>query len=181
MWLINLVENLLAVTKIENGTMSISLQPELLEEVIQEALQHINRRRSEYNITVSLADDLLMAKMDSRLIIQVFINIVDNAIKYTPPGSTISISARRSGRMVEVEIADSGNGIPDEAKAHLFDMFYTADNARGDGRRGLGLGLALCKSIVGVHGGSIAVKDNKPHGAVFCFTLLAEELNVDEQ
>lgn len=176
MWLINLVENLLSVTRIENGTMSIHMEPELLDEVIQEALRHINRRGSEYQISVHLEDDLLMAKMDSRLVIQVMINIVDNAIKYTPPGSAIVLTAKRAGSMVEIEIADDGSGIPDEAKERLFDMFYTADNLRGDARRGLGLGLSLCKSIVTSHGGAISVRDNFPHGTVFCFTLQAEEV-----
>ena len=111
MWLINLVENLLSVTRIENGTMNIRLEPELLEEVIQEALRHVNRRSVEHHISVSLKDDLLMAKMDSRLILQVIINIVDNAIKYTQVGSNITIKAYRQQEMVAVEIADDGKGI----------------------------------------------------------------------
>lgn len=90
---------------------------------------------------MELPDDMLMAKMDARLIVQVVINIVNNAIKYTPPGSHVQVSARKRGESVEVRIADDGPGISDEAKAKLFDMFYTANNARGDGRRGLGLGL----------------------------------------
>ena len=78
--------------------------------------------------------------------------------------------------MAEVRITDDGPGIPDEAKARLFDMFYTADNARGDGRRGLGLGLSLCKSIVAAHGGTIQVLDHAPHGTEFRFTLHLSEV-----
>ena len=180
MWLINLVENLLSITRIDNGTLNLNLQPELLEEVITEALLHVNRKSAEHTIETVLDDELLMAKMDSRLIIQVLINIMDNAIQYTPPGSRVIISARREKQMALVEISDDGPGISDEAKAKLFDMFYTADNVRGDGRRGLGLGLSLCKSIVDAHGGKIQVKDNVPHGTVFCFTLQAEEVNIHE-
>jgi two-component system sensor histidine kinase KdpD len=180
MWLINLVENLLSITRIDNGTLNLNMQPELLEEVIAEALLHINRNSIEHHIKTVLSDELLMAKMDSRLIIQVIINIVDNAIKYTQPGSNITISAKRDGQSVLVEISDDGSGISDEAKAKLFDMFYTADNIRGDGRRGLGLGLSLCKSIIHAHGGTIYVKDNVPQGTVFGFTLQAEEVNVHE-
>ncbi len=180
MWLINLVENLLSITRIDNGTLNLTMQPELLEEVIAEALLHINRNSVEHKIETILDDELLMAKMDSRLIIQVLINMVDNAIKYTPPGSQITVSARHEKQMVLVEIADDGPGISDEAKAKLFDMFYTANNIRGDGRRGLGLGLYLCKSIIDAHGGTIYVKDNVPRGTVFCFTLQAEEVNVHE-
>ena len=181
MWLINLVENLLSVTRIENGTMDIKMEPELISEIIDEALSHINRKREEHHITVELRDDMLMAKMDSRLIVQVIINIVDNAIKYTPEGSDISISAFPKGKMIQVEVADNGEGIADEAKSRLFDMFYTADNSRGDGRRGLGLGLSLCKSIILAHGGRIGVRDNRPHGTIIYFTLQAEEVDYHEQ
>lgn len=180
MWLINLVENLLSITRIDNGTLNLNIQSELLEEVIAEALLHINRNSVEHKIETVLEDELLMAKMDSRLIIQVLINIVDNAIKYTPPGSHITISAKRDKQTVFVEIADDGPGISNEAKAKLFDMFYTANNVRGDGRRGLGLGLYLCKSIIDAHGGKIFVKDNTPQGTVFCFTLQAMEVNIRE-
>ena len=121
-----------------------------------------------------------MAKMDSRLILQVIINIVDNAIKYTQVGSNITIKAYRQQEMVAVEIADDGKGISDEAKEKLFDMFFTADNRKGDSRRGLGLGLSLCKSIINAHGGEIWVRDNQPHGAIFCFTLPAQEVDYHE-
>lgn len=181
MWLANLVENLLSVSRIENGTIRLKMEPELLEEVFQEALTHLDRKAKEHTITVELPDDMLMAKMDARLIVQVVINIVNNAIKYTPPGSHVQVSARKRGESVEVRIADDGPGISDEAKAKLFDMFYTANNARGDGRRGLGLGLSLCRSIVQAHGGSITVEDNYPKGAIFSFTLPLVEVNTDEQ
>jgi two-component system sensor histidine kinase KdpD len=181
MWLINLVENLLSITRIEDGKINMNLQPELLEEVITEALLHINRDSVNHHIETILADELIMAKMDSRLIIQVIINIVDNAIKYTPIGSHITITAKRAGPYVLVEIADNGVGITEEAKAKLFDMFYTVDNIRGDGRRGLGLGLSLCKSIIQAHGGTIYVKDNIPQGTVFCFTLQIQEVTMNSQ
>ncbi|WP_379127476.1 DUF4118 domain-containing protein [Paenibacillus sp. sgz500958] len=180
MWLINLVENLLSISRIDNGALNLNMQAELVEEVISEALLHTNRNSEEHFIRAILDDELLMAKMDSRLIIQVLINLVDNAIKYTGHGSQIVISARREKEMVRVEVADDGPGVADEAKDKLFNMFYTADNIHGDGRRGLGLGLALCKSIVNAHGGIIGVKDNFPKGTVFYFTLKAEEVNVHE-
>ncbi len=179
-WLINLVENLLSITRIENGGMTIRMEPELLSEIIAEALSHLNRRKDEYKISVSLSDDLLMAKMDSRLIIQVIINIVDNAMKYTPPGTRIKIWGCQEGKMVRVEISDDGKGVSDEAKDKLFEMFYTADNHCGDGRRGLGLGLSLCKSIITAHGGEIGIRDNLPHGTVFYFTLQAQEVSYEQ-
>lgn len=180
MWLINLVENLLSVTRIEDGTINIHMEGELLEEVISEALKHINRKSIEHNIKVSIKDEFIMAKMDSQLIIQVIINIVDNAIKYTPLGSTIEISVRKNGEFVIVDIKDNGNGITDVGKSNIFEMFYTEKNASADSRRGLGLGLSLCKSIINVHGGTISVRDNEPHGSIFSFTLKAEEVNLNE-
>jgi two-component system sensor histidine kinase KdpD len=178
MWLINLVENLLSVTRIENGTMNLKLQAELLDDVITEALKHINRKSIEHHISVNQEDDLLVAKMDAKLIMQVIINLVDNAIKYTEPGSEIRISTKKRMHEVIVEVADNGIGIADEQKEKLFEMFYYGNNAVADGRRGMGLGLALCKSIVLAHGGKISVHDNIPNGTVFRFTLKAEEVNL---
>lgn len=172
-WLIRLVENLLAITRMENGTMRLNLQPELLEEVFAEALNHLDRRAKEHRIRVELEDDLLMARMDVRLVVQVIINIVNNAVKYTPPGSEIVLSAGMRDGMVQVEIADDGPGIPEESRERIFDMFYTAGKKSADGRRGLGLGLSLCRSIIAAHGGMIRAEKAEPHGARFVFTLEA--------
>ena len=180
MWLINLVENLLSITRIENGTMKINTEPELVEEVIEEAICHINRKVSEHKINTVIEDDLLMAKMDSGLIIQVIINIINNAIKYTPKDSIITITSKRKNNMAVIEISDNGKGINEESKEKLFDMFFTDNNKFGDGRRGLGLGLALCKSIIDAHEGCIYVRDNKPNGAIFEFTLHIEEVKINE-
>lgn len=180
MWLINLVENLLSVTRIEDGTMQIHTQAELVEEVIDEALRHLPRHSDQYHIDVQCSDELLLAKMDARLIVQVVINILDNAIKYTPPGSTIVLTSQKQGDMVAVEIADNGPGIPDEQKKRVFEMFYTLGSDIADSRRSMGMGLALCKSIVNAHGGQITVRDNQPQGTVFCFTLPAEEVTLHE-
>lgn len=179
MWLVNLTENLLSITRIENGTMHLQLEAELIEDVFHEAISHVDRKSSEHHISVHLNDDLLMAKMDARLIVQVIINIMNNAIKYTPEGSHICLSAEKQDQMVCIQISDDGSGISDEAKEHLFDMFYTAGIGKADSRRGLGLGLSLCKSIVSAHGGSISVSDNVPHGAIFSFTLPLEEVNIN--
>ena len=176
MWLINLVENLLSITKIEDNRVHMNIGPEMLEDIFAEALSHLDRNAGKHHIKVDMDDDMLMADMDARLMVQVVINIVNNAIKYTPEGSHITLSARRSGQQVIVEIADDGPGISGEAKKKLFDMFYTVNNERGDGRRGLGLGLSLCKSIVTAHGGKIEAVDNHPQGTVFRFTLRASEV-----
>ena len=124
--------------------------------------------------------EFILARMDARLIVQVLINIVDNAVKYTPKGSHIRIFTEKVQDKVYVSISDDGPGIPDDAKEHVFDMFYIGTNKIADSRRSLGLGLALCKSIVTAHGGTITVEDNQPCGTVFTFTLPAEEVTLYE-
>ena len=179
-WLYNLVENLLAVTKIEEGRMELRTQLQLVEEIVSEAMQHISRKKSEHTITVTHEDDLLLAKCDARLIVQVIINLVDNAIKYTPVGSHIAVTSRRENDMAVISVADNGKGIADSEKENVFRMFYTGSTAVADSRRSLGLGLSLCKSIVDAHGGQISVSDNQPSGAVFTFTLPSEEVELHE-
>ena len=179
-WLISLVENLLSVTRIEEGRMNLQMLPQLIEEVMEEALRHIRRKNLDHEISVEYRDELMLAKMDAKLIIQVIINIVDNAIKYTPPGSSIKITAEKREGAVSVSIADTGPGIPDDRKQRVFDMFYTGDNKVADNRRSLGLGLSLCRSIINAHGGEITLTDNQPHGCIFTFTLPAEEVILNE-
>ncbi|MEG0090315.1 MAG: DUF4118 domain-containing protein, partial [Oscillospiraceae bacterium] len=180
LWLINLVENLLSVTRIEDGSMNLHMTAEIMSEVVEEAIQHINRNSKEHIITVVPTEEIIMAKMDVRLVVQVIINIVDNAIKYTPVGSEITIKVSRQGEMVLTQIQDTGGGLSDEAKSHIFEMFYTANTKVADSRRGMGLGLALCKSVITAHKGEIAVEDNKPTGTIFSFTLPNEEVHIYE-
>ncbi len=180
MWLINLVENLLSVTRIEQGRLNLNLSEDLLDDVVTEALHHVNRKSVEHHISVENKEEYLLAKMDSKLMVQVIINIVDNAIKYTPKGSDILIKTWKQGDRAYVSIADNGDGIPDEMKIRVFDMFYSGANKVADSRRSLGLGLSLCKSIVNAHAGTIEVSDNIPHGAVFTIALPAGEVQLHE-
>ena len=176
LWLTDLVENLLASTRLEGGAANLRLSTELLEDIFEEAAAHVHAD-SEHRVVAETPPDMLMVRADSRLIVQVLVNLVGNALKYTPPGSTIRLSARRTGDTATVSVADDGPGISPEEKEHVFDMFYVGGNAASDGRRSLGLGLALCKTIVNTHGGEIWVEDNSPHGSVFSFTLPVEEVS----
>lgn len=180
MWLINLVENLLAVTRIEEGRLNLRVSEDLMDDVIAEALHHVNRKSVEHHITVTHEEEFLLAKMDGRLIVQVVINLVDNAIKYTPKGSHIRIKTKKQGDWAVVTVSDDGEGIPDAMKAKVFDMFYSGSNQIADSRRSLGLGLSLCRSIIHAHGGTITVSDNVPHGTAFTFTLPAGEVQLHE-
>ena len=180
MWLINLVENLLSITRLEEGRMNLNFTAELIDEVVAEAVKHVHMRQGGQKITVVHKDEFLLAKMDTRLIIQVIINILDNAIKYTPKDSMITITTEKQKDKAIISIADNGAGIPDELKERVFDMFYTGVNKMADSCRSIGLGLALCKSIISVHGGEIFVKDNVPSGAIFTFTLPIGEIKINE-
>ena len=180
MWLINLVENLLSVTKIEEGKLNMRLQVELVDEVITEALQHINRKKEEHKIIFKPSEEFILVKIDARMIMQVIINIVDNAIKYTQKESEIVIAVEKKNKRAFVSISDNGPGITDEMKPQVFDMFYSGAKNLADSRRSLGLGLALCKSIINAHGGELELSDNTPHGAVFTFSLPIEEVDLYE-
>lgn len=180
LWLMNLVENLLSISRINNGKMNLNLSSELIDDVITEALHHINSVQDSHHIIRKESEDMIIAKIDARLIIQVIINLIDNALKYTPAGSTITISTKVMKPLVLISVSDDGPGISEEIKPHIFDMFYTGSNKLGDSRRSMGLGLALCKSIVTAHNGEISVYDTYPHGSTFTFSLIMEEVTIHE-
>lgn len=187
-WLINLVENLLSVTRLDDGDVEVSRAPELVSDVLADALRHVSRSVSEHRLTVEIEDEFLLAQMDGRLIVQVVVNLLNNAIAYTPAGSSIRLTAHRersaSGDRVVVAVSDDGPGIPPAEQARVFDLFYHGgrvgtgceDGEGGDARRGMGLGLSLCRSILRAHGSDIVLRDAYPHGCVFSFALPAAEL-----
>ncbi len=170
-YLVGMVENLLALTRLEQQHFTLRLEPELIEDIIGEAAQIMARRTARHNLHVEIPETLLMARMDARLMVQVLVNLLDNAVKHTPEGTAIRVRARADGPWVRLEVADNGPGICEQEQAGIFDMFHTAAIKKGDGRRGMGLGLALCRSIVQAHGGQIEVHANLPQGAVFSLTL----------
>ena len=179
-WLIDLVENLLFISRIENGQMELHMTTDIVDDVIREALKHIDRNAADHSITVKEEGNLLMARMDSRLIAQVLINLVNNAVKNTQKGSEIKIESFQKDDRIYISVSDNGPGIADDIKPHIFEMFYTGNNKIADGRRGLGLGLALCRSIAEAHGGSITLEDNDPSGCRFTFSLPAAEVIINE-
>ena len=180
-WLNGLVENLLTITRTENGTMKLNLQSELVSDAIEEALRHLDRNAEKRKIVTELQDDLLMARMDSALIVQVLINLINNAVKYTPENAKITIGAKPEDGMALLWVEDEGQGIPEGEQDKVFEMFYTGVKHSADSRRGIGLGLALCRSIVQAHGGEIWVMNARPHGAKFSFTLPIAEVQDYEQ
>lgn len=179
-WLIGLVENLLSITKIANGNVKLHLSDQVVDDIISEALRHIDRRSAEHHITMNCGEIPLLVRVDAGLIMQVLINLVNNAIKYTPAGSTIQITAIQRGNVAEICVSDNGTGIPNELKERVFEMFFTGSNPTSDSRRSLGLGLSLCQAIVHAHHGKMTLKDNLPHGCIFSFTVALSEVNLNE-
>ena len=179
-WLIQLVENLLSVTRIENGEMKLNQSIEIMDDVIDEALKHIDRNTVEHDIEVCRPEELIIANIDAKLIMQVVINIVNNAIKYTPPGSVICIRGTKTDGKAQISVEDNGPGIPEEMKSHIFEMFYTGKTTVADSQRSLGLGLALCHSIIEAHEGTLVLTDHDPHGCNFTFTLPLSEVTLNE-
>ena len=171
MWLYDLVENLLFITRIENGTMQLNQQPEMIEDIFREAIHHLGRNKRNHNISVRLEDDLLMANMDARLIIQVLVNLMNNAIKYSPDGGIITCRLLETHNHVIMSITDQGLGIPKDSISHIFDRFYRVDKARSRAQGGTGLGLAISKEVIQLHGGRIWVESREGEGSTFYISL----------
>ena len=178
-WLIGVVENLLSITRLNDGRLKFKFTDQLLDEVIAESLRHISRKHDDYKI-VTDCEELVLARMDVRLIMQVLVNLIDNAIKYTPPGSVICIRGTKTDGKAQISVEDNGPGIPEEMKSHIFEMFYTGKTTVADSHRSLGLGLALCHSIIEAHEGTLVLTDHDPHGCNFTFTLPLSEVTLNE-
>ncbi len=179
-WLSGMVENLLSASRMEDGSLNLNMTTELMDDMVAEAVRRMGRRLDGYAVSIRKLDELLFVKADARLVVQVMINLLDNAVKYAPPGSRIGIDTVGAGEQVLVRVADEGPGIPDDQKDRIFDLFYTGSNPTGDSRRGLGLGLALCQSIMKAHHGTITARDNEPRGTVFELTFPRDEVSMDE-
>ena len=178
-WLIGVVENLLSITRLNDGRLKFKFTDQLLDEVIAESLRHISRKHDDYKI-VTDCEELVLARMDVHLIIQVLVNLIDNAIKYTPLGSVIFIRGIKKNGKAQISVEDNGPGISEEMKPHIFEMFYTGKTTVADSQRSLGLGLALCRSIIEAHKGTLVLTDHKPHGCNFTFTLPLSEVTLNE-
>lgn len=172
-WLHGLVENILNLTKFQDGHIALNKEPEAVEEVIGAALIVMNKRAPEREIEVDIPDSLLLVPMDAKLITQVLVNLLDNAIKHTAPTEEIRISVTEDiqNQFVSFSVADRGRGIPENSLNKIFQMFYTTSKKESSSKKGVGLGLSICQSIVEAHGGRISAKNRTDGGAEFTFTL----------
>ncbi|MGN0287641.1 MAG: ATP-binding protein [Atopobiaceae bacterium] len=175
-WLESMVENLLAITKISDGSVQLNKDVELVDDIVEEALRHVSPQLSQHQLTVEPTTDVLLVNVDARLMVQVVVNLVNNAVSHTQAGSHIRIGAHAEGPWVVVSVSDDGPGVPEADRDRIFETFYTVGKGLADSRRSVGLGLSLCKSIVEAHGGTIGMTPNVPRGSVFWFKLPAAKL-----
>ncbi|MBC3797945.1 sensor histidine kinase [Acetobacterium tundrae] len=174
-WLIRMVENLLSVTRINEGPMNVTKTPEAAEEILAEANSHIHKWFPNRKISVKVPDDLLMVPMEGTLIEQVIINLLENAIKHSPEDSIIKVEVKRAGNNAVFEVSDDGSGISDEEFPYLFEECIPQKKRSSDSSRGMGIGLSICKSIIKAHHGKMQAENKKGGGAVLRFTLPLEE------
>lgn len=175
-WLHSLVENILSLTRIQDGHLNLHLEKEAAEEIIASSLDHIAKRAPQRQINVSIPQEVLMIPMDGKLIQQVLINLLDNALKHTHPQDEISLTLRREQTEAVFTVRDGGEGIAEKDLAHIFQTFYTTRTRQPDAQHGIGLGLSICESIVKAHHGSISARNRTDqHGAEFTFRLPLED------
>jgi two-component system sensor histidine kinase KdpD len=164
-----LANNLLDMARLEAGAVVLNRQWQPLEEVVGGALAGLAARLGHHPVTVKLPHDLPLVEIDSLLIERVFANLLENAVKYTPPGTPIEISAATGSNELVVTVSDQGHGIPDGEEKRIFEKFYRVTREGNQG--GAGLGLSICRSILEAHGGRIWADNLPSGGAAFHFTL----------
>lgn len=163
-----LVANLLDMTRLEAGAIPLQRELQPIDEVVGVVLARFDRYLREHPVVADLPDDLPPVAIDGLLIQEVLANLLDNALKFSPPGSPIEIRSRREGSSLIVEVADHGPGIPPNELQRIFEKFHRVE---GQPRGGTGIGLAICRGIVELHGGTISAANRSTGGAVFRFTL----------
>lgn len=167
-WLIQMVENLLAVTKINEKGANLQKSEEIVEEIISESVQRIKKRFPTAKISVRIPSELLLIPMDATLIEQVLINLLENAIRHSGSFESISLSVKQKGNNVLFSVSDQGQGL---SSSQLNGIFDGNPNKYNDTNRGLGIGLSICKTIIQAHDGMIFAENNSAGGAKFTFTL----------
>jgi two-component system sensor histidine kinase KdpD len=161
-----LVTNLLSLTRIESGALEPDRQPVVLDELVHDRLRRLRRLFRDIHLEVEIPEGLPLLDADYSQLDQVLTNLLENAARYAPPGSVVTVGAGEKGEVVEIWVSDEGTGIDPDDVGHLFEPFR-----RGAASESSGVGLAICKAIVEAHGGSIEVRPTLRQGAVFVFTM----------
>ncbi len=176
--LTHLVNDLLDISRIESGRVIMKRDPQNLNNIILETndLLSVLLKEKQIEFSYKIEENINSISVDASQIKRVFINLIGNAVKFTPVNGKITINAHKSGKEVQIDIADTGCGIPEEAREKIFEEFYRVDNAINEQVKGTGLGLALVKHIVEAHGGKIWVDSKAGYGSTFSFTLPQEDI-----
>ena len=173
--LTRLVENLLDMARMDSGSLVLNRQWHVLEEIVGVALGSVKRELKDRQVHVAIPPDFPLVNIDGFLMEQVLVNLLENASRYTPPGSGIEITALAYDKRAEIRIADHGPGLPPGSEEKIFDKFFRGATVAPDGRRGVGLGLAICQAIVEAHGGKITATNRSEGGAEFTVRLPCTE------
>ena len=180
-WLNDMVENLLNMSRVQDEDIEIEKTPEIVDEIIGDVIERMEPRKGSHTLQVQLPEEIVVVPMNAKLISQVLVNLIDNAIKHSAQNSIIQVSAWKGKDVVHFSVSDNGGGIRAKDKEQLFSRFYATERSDG-GRRGVGLGLSICKAIVEAHGGTIYAYNNDHGGATFEFILPSESfIEGDEQ
>lgn len=175
-WLTRLVENILSLTRIQEGKLNIHIQHELVEEIVAGAINQASKYSPDHKISITIPEVVLFIPMDGKLIEQVLINLIINAIEHTTPADEISVTVRSDGDKIWFEVKDNGAGINEDDLPKIFEMFSVLNSTRNNGKQGVGLGLTICKAIVNFHGGEIFASNNNEGGSTFRFYLYTKSL-----
>jgi two-component system, OmpR family, sensor histidine kinase KdpD len=163
-----LVANLLDMTRLDSGGIELKRDWVPLEEIIGSALTRLEARLGDRKVKVSVPPEVPLVFVDPVLFEQVFVNLLENAEKYTTRDSPIDIRAYRDEEAIVIEVRDRGPGLPEGAEARVFEKFYRGPHT---GASGVGLGLPICKGIVEAHGGTIQAESQSGRGAIFRISL----------
>lgn len=170
-----LVSQLLDLSQLESGALALRHQPfevrDVLDQAVHESRVNAQAVSKEVALEVAVDEGSLIATGDPERVHQVIANLLDNAIRHSPPHGRVVVEARHDPAGVRIEVADEGPGIPSEDAARVFERFYRADHARSSSAGGTGLGLSIAKWIVDLHGGRIAVESNQPRGCRMVVSL----------
>ncbi|MCM8792501.1 MAG: cell wall metabolism sensor histidine kinase WalK [Candidatus Omnitrophica bacterium] len=171
--LAHLIDDLLDLSKIESGKMKMVFSPLEINPIVKNCVDALEKQAKQKSISISLdlSDNLPKVLADEKRLSQVFLNLLDNAIKYTPQGGSVKISASLKEKFVQIDVADTGIGIAEKDLSRIFERFYRVDKARSRELGGTGLGLSIVKHIVLAHGGQVWVKSQLGAGSTFSFTL----------
>lgn len=164
-WLIRLVENILSMTKIDSGKLMIEKSPEVVDDVVNDAVAHVVGIRDNRKLIIHIPEEVVLVPMDGKMIVQVLINLLDNAVKHTSLHGIISVDVRKEADKVWFHIKDNGTGIEESIMDKVFDDFVTFRKVSSDAGKGIGLGLTICKAIIHAHGGEIYAENNAKNNA----------------